>query len=136
MLFQTGSHAADGKLIGTAGLMQVEGSGGGGIVPWATLSGYDSREEISFNAVATRVEVDDYRLNVLGASVSFYDRVEVSIAQQLFDVPALSTQIEQQVFGVKYRIYGDVVYSSLPQVSVGWQHKKLKDGAIAAAVGA
>ncbi|WP_371194621.1 DUF3034 family protein [Glaciecola sp. SC05] len=127
---------AQGKLIGTAGLMQVEGSGGGGIVPWATLSGYDSRDEISFNAVATRVELDDFRLSVLGASISLYDRLEVSIAQQLFDVPALSAQIEQQVLAVKYRLYGDVVYSTLPQLSVGWQHKRLKDSAIASALGA
>lgn len=130
------SHATDGKLVGTAGLMQLEGSGGGGIVPWATLAGYDSREEISFNAVSTRVEVDDYRLNVLGASVSLYDRLEVSIAQQIFEVPAFNTEIEQQVFGLKYRLFGDVVYSNYPQVSIGWQHKKLKDGAIASAVGA
>lgn len=130
------SYATDGKLFGTAGLMQLEGSGGGGIVPWATLAGYDSREEVSFNAVSTRVEVDDYRLNVLGASVSLYDRVEVSVAQQIFEVPAFSTEIEQQVFGLKYRLFGDVVYSSYPQVSVGWQHKKLKDNAIASAVGA
>jgi hypothetical protein len=128
--------ATDGKLIGTAGLMQLEGSGGGGIVPWATLAGYDSREEISFNAVSTRVEVDDYRLNVLGASVSLYDRLEVSIAQQIFEVPAFSAEIEQQVFGLKYRLFGDVVYSSYPQVSIGWQRKELKDGAIASALGA
>ena len=36
--------AGEGKLIGTAGLNQIEGSGGGGIVPWATLAGYDSRD--------------------------------------------------------------------------------------------
>lgn len=136
LFVMTGAAYAKGKLIGTAGLMQLEGAGGGGIVPWATLAGYDSRDEISFNGVATRVEVDDYRLSVLGASVSLYDRIEVSIAQQLFDVPALSTQIEQHVFGVKYRIYGDVVYSDYPQVSMGWMHKKLKDPSVADALGA
>jgi hypothetical protein len=130
------AYCADGKLIGTAGLMQVEGAGGGGIVPWATLAGYDSQDEISFNAASTRVELDDYRLSVLSASVSIYDRVEISIAQQLFDVPSLSTQIEQQIIGFKYRLFGDVVYSNYPQVSVGWQHKRLKDDAIAAALGA
>lgn len=128
--------ASGGKLIATAGLMQVEGVGGGGLVPWATLSGYDTRDEISLNAVATRVEVNDYRLSVLAASVSLYDRLEISIAQQLLDVPALSSQIEQHVFGLKYRVYGDVVYSDYPQLSLGWQHKKLKDGAIANALGA
>lgn len=136
MFILPAAYCADGKLIGTAGLMQVEGAGGGGIVPWATLAGYDSQDEVSFNAVSTRVELDDYRLSVLAASVSIYDRLEISIAQQLFDVPSLSTQIEQQVVGLKYRLFGDVVYSDYPQVSVGWQHKTLKDGAIASALGA
>jgi hypothetical protein len=130
------SNAADGKLIGTAGLMQLEGAGGGGIVPWATLSGYDSRDEISVNAMATRVEVNDFRLNVLGASVSIYDKLEVSVAQHLFDVPALNTQIEQQIVGVKYRVYGDAVYSRFGQVSAGWMHKRLKDGDVADLLGA
>nr|WP_241664570.1 DUF3034 family protein [Ningiella ruwaisensis] len=130
------TFAADGKLIGTAGLMQLEGSGGGGIVPWATLAGYDSREQVAFNAVYTRVSVDDYELDVLGASVSIYDRVELSVAQQRFDVEALNTRIEQNIYGAKVRLYGDVVYSTLPQLSFGWQHKVLNDGAIANALGA
>ena len=128
--------AADGKLIGTAGLSQVEGSGGGGIVPWATLAGYDSRDQISVNAVATQVDVDDYRLNVLGISTSLYDRVELSVAEHRFDLKTLGGDIKQNIFGLKYRIYGDVVYSDWPQVSAGLQYKDLKDQAIAKALGA
>ncbi len=128
--------AADGKLIGTAGLMQVEGSGGGGIVPWATISGYDSRDQISVSAVATQVDVDDYRLNMLGASLSLYDRLELSIAHQRFDLKTLGGDIKQNIFGVKYRVFGDVVFSDLPQLSVGLQHKRLEDKAIATALGA
>lgn len=130
------ANAADGKLIGTAGLMQVEGSGGGGIVPWATLAGYDSRDDISVSAVATQVNVDDYQLNMLGAAVSFYDRLEVSMAHQKFDLTTLGGDIKQNVYGLKYRVYGDVVFSDWPQVSVGIQHKRLLDEGIASAVGA
>jgi hypothetical protein len=128
--------AGDGKLIGTAGLNQIEGSGGGGIVPWATLAGYDSQEQISVNAFTTQVDIDDYRLNVLGVSASFYDRVEVSVAQHRFDLKTLGGDIKQNVYGIKYRLYGDVVYSTWPQFSVGIQHKELDDGSIATAVGA
>lgn len=128
--------AGDGKLIGTAGLNQIEGSGGGGIVPWATLAGYDSQEQISVNAFTTQVDIDDYRLSVLGLSASFYDRVEVSLAQHRFDLKTLGGDIKQNVFGVKYRLYGDVVYSTWPQLSLGVQHKQLDDGSIATAVGA
>ncbi len=128
--------AGDGKLIGTAGLNQIEGSGGGGIVPWATLAGYDSREQVSLNAFTSQVNVDDYRLNVVGVSASFYDRVELSVAQHRFDLKTLGGDIKQTVYGAKYRVYGDVVYSDWPQVSVGIQHKELDNGAIASAVGA
>lgn len=131
-----GTQASDGKLLGTAGLNQIEGSGGGGIVPWATLAGYDSQEQISVNTFTTQVHIDDYRLNVLGVSASFYDRIEVSLAQHRFDLRILGGQIKQNIYGLKYRIFGDVVYSTWPQVSVGLQHKKLDDGIISSALGA
>ena len=128
--------AADGKLIATAGLTQLEGAGGGGIVPWATLSGYDSREQISASATVTQVDVDDYRLTMLGASLSLYDRVEFSLAQQSFDIKDAGINIKQSIVGLKYRLYGDVVYSDWPQLSAGLQYKHLQDSAIANALGA
>lgn len=127
---------ADGKLIGTAGLIQAEGSGGGGIVPWATLSGYDSRDQVSFSAATTYVDVDDYRLNTYAVAGSFYDKLEVSLAHQRFDLKSLGADIKQNILGVKFRVYGDVVFSEWPQVSIGLQHKRLEDGAIADALGA
>jgi hypothetical protein len=130
------TQAGDGKLIGTAGLNQIEGSGGGGIVPWATLAGYDSQEQISVNAFTTQVNVDDYRLNILGMSASFYDRIEVSLAQHRLDLTTLGGDIKQDIYGLKYRLYGDVVYSTWPQISIGLQHKKLDDGNIADSLGA
>ncbi|MCU4677227.1 DUF3034 family protein [Catenovulum sp. 2E275] len=135
-------YAADGKLLATAGLTQVEGSGGGGIVPWATLSGYDSQEQVSVSAFNTHVSVDDYQLNVIGLATSFYDRVEFSIARQTFDLPnsviglGLGDEINQTIYGLKTRLYGDVIYSQFPQLSFGIQYKKLSDGAIAGAIGA
>lgn len=128
--------AAEGKLIGTAGLMQVEGSGGGGIVPWATLTGYDSQDQTSFSVATTQVDVDDYRLNVLAGAFSLYDRVELNIAHQRFDLKRLGGEIKQNVVGAKFKLYGDVVFSQLPQISLGIQHKKLEDGTIASALGA
>lgn len=86
MLFSAQVLAGDGKIIATAGLTQVEGSGGGGLVPWATLSGYDTRDQVSVGAFNTQVNVDDFRLQSWGLNVSFYDRVEVSFAQQTFDL--------------------------------------------------
>lgn len=130
------AFAGEGKLLATAGLTQVEGSGGGGLVPWATLSGYDSDSEISINAAATQVSLPDYRLNMLAASASFYDTIELSIAKQTFDLSTIGGDISQHIIGLKYKVYGDAVYSYLPQISVGAQHKILQNTAIAKALGA
>lgn len=119
--------AGDGKIIATAGLTQVEGSGGGGLVPWATLSGYDTRDQISVGAFNTQVNVDDFRLQSWGMNASFYDRIEVSLAQQTLDLRPSNGDIRQNIIGIKARLYGDVVYSQWPQVSLGVQYKTLID---------
>lgn len=128
--------AGTGKLIATAGLNQIEGTGGGGIVPWATLSGYDSQDEYSTNFFSTMVNVDDYRLDVKGASISLFDRIEISAARHDFTLKTLGGEISQNVFGIKTRIYGDVIYSTWPQISVGAQYKSLVDSDIANLLGA
>jgi len=136
-IFLTSSaFAADGKLISTIGVTQVEGSGGSGIVPWATLSGYDSREQISANAFFSRASVDDYDLDIIGLSASFYDRVEISLAQQKFNINTTEEEIKQDIIDIKTRLYGDVIYSTWPQVSLGAQHKILRDSTIANTLGA
>jgi hypothetical protein len=128
--------AGEGKLLATSGVTQVEGAGGGGIVPWATLSGYGSRDEIGASAFASTVDVSDYRLHSVGVGVGLYDRVELSVAQQTFDITAAAGEIRQNILGVKAKIYGDVVYGKCPQISAGIQYKNLVDETIADAVGA
>ncbi|MBQ4858442.1 DUF3034 family protein [Pseudoalteromonas sp. MMG007] len=130
------SLASDGKLLATPGVSQIEGSGGGGIVPWAQLAGYASEDEFSVNGFCSRADVTDYTLDVCGAQLNLFNRLELSYAQQQFDVPALDTEIEQSVTGAKIRLYGDIVYSDWPQLSLGIQHKSLDDGAVATLVGA
>ncbi len=121
------AFAGDGKLVATAGLIQVEGSGGGGLVPWATLSGYDTRDQYSVGMFNTQVSVDDFRLQVWGVNASFYDRVELSFAQQRFELSPAGGDLRQSIIGIKARLYGDVIYSDWPQVSLGLQHKRLID---------
>lgn len=128
--------AADGKLIATPGVSQIEGAAGGGLVPWAQLAGYASREQIAINAFASRGSVDDYSLDVVGAQVNLYDRLELSLAEQEFHVDALDINIRQRILGAKMRVYGDIVYSRWPQLSVGLQYKKLHDPLVADLLGA
>ncbi|BDX02519.1 hypothetical protein MACH16_12670 [Marinomonas pontica] len=136
--------AADGKILATAGLSQVEGSGGGGLVPWATLAGYDSQDETAASFFMSDVNVSDFRMTSIGVATSFYDRVELSYAQQTFVLPAslitglslTSEQIKQDIVGLKVRLYGDAVYSAYPQVSAGVQYKQLDSDTVALKVGA
>jgi hypothetical protein len=130
------SFASQGKLLATPGVSQIEGSGGGGIVPWAQLAGYASEDEFAVNGFCSRADVTDYSLDVCGAQINLFNRVELSYAQQNFAVPALDTEIEQAITGVKVRLYGDIVYSDWPQLTLGAQHKSLDDGTVATLVGA
>ena len=44
-----GSHTDynDGKVLLTGGVVTIDGAGGGGITPWATISGYGTRDGIN-----------------------------------------------------------------------------------------
>lgn len=131
--------AGTGKLQETAGVTQVEGSGGGGLVPWATLSGYDSRDEWSSSVFMTRLSLPDYRLQAFGISAGIHDRIELSLARHTFElknVPFGEREINQQILGLKGRLYGDIVYGSWPQIALGAQYKELRDDFVASAVGA
>jgi len=132
----TEAIAGSGKLLATSGITQIEGSGGGGIVPWATIAGYGSKDEISASAFYSQANLDDYRLHVLGANIGLYDRLELSVAKQTFDLTSLGGEIEQTIYGAKVKVYGDVIYSQWPQLSVGIHHKELKHPLIARALGA
>lgn len=139
----TAAHADDGRLLATGGATMIEGSAGGGIVPWAVLSGYGTRDETGGTAFITRVDTGDYALNSIGAAYTFHNRVELSLARQRFDLGELRRQLalpyealEQDVFGAKVRLGGDLVYGAMPQVSVGVQHKRLRDDALPLAIGA
>jgi hypothetical protein len=44
--------------------------------------------------------------------------------------------LSQDIFGLKVRLFGDLIYDQLPQVSLGVQHKRQKDFLIPSLVGA
>ena len=140
-------NSTGGKLLLTAGVSQIEGAGGGGLTPWALIGGYGSRDQIGANAYYTRVDVDDYSLDVYGAMVGFYDRVELSYARQSFDTQDVGAalglgrgfEFEQDIVGAKLRLIGDAVLDQdrwLPQIAVGVQHKRNRQGDVVRAVGA
>lgn len=121
-----------GKLLATGGVVQVEGAGGGGITPWALISGYGTRDSWGANAHFTYVSTQDYQLNTYGVAVGIADRVEVSLAKQEFKgslAPLDKLNIKQDIVGLKVKVLGDAVYeqdSWVPQVAVGVMYKKNK----------
>jgi hypothetical protein len=73
----------DGKVLATPGVSMTDGAGGGGITPWAVISGYETRDGINGDLHYTYVNLPNYSLNSLGAAVGFYDRVELSYAYDI-----------------------------------------------------
>ena len=143
LLVATCTTQAGTRQLGTGGGTQVEGSAGGGLVPWAVIAGYGAREEQDFTAFYTRVDTEDYELESFGAAWGFRNRLELSVARQELDLvtlgPALGlpgATLEQDIFGAKVRVYGDLVYTRAPQISVGMQYKKNRSFLIPSVAGA
>jgi len=135
-----------GKLLATGGVSAVEGEGGGGLTPWALISGYGTRDGVGANVHATFVGLPDYQLVSPGIAVGLMDRVELSYAWQAFDTESTGATLglgqgftfHQNIFGAKLKLIGDAVYdqdSWLPQIAIGLQHKENDRGAVIAAVG-
>lgn len=132
------------KLLLTGGVSQVEGASGGGLTPWAVIGGYGTNNEIGANVHYTYAKTSDFQLDSYGASVGFYDRFELSIAEQKFDVSHLRNKVSnglgadvigrdnitQTIIGAKLRVLGEAVLDAdtwVPQVAVGVQYKKNHD---------
>ncbi|MGQ0697856.1 MAG: DUF3034 family protein [Panacagrimonas sp.] len=154
-LFSASAHAGfynDGKVLLTGGVVTIDGGGGGGITPWAVISGYGTRDGVNAGLHYTFAYLPDYSLNSYGITVGFYDRFELSFTRSTlptggtFDTVGLvasllagtsetgvepfNTTIEMDVIGAKLRLFGDAVYTSdsiIPQVAIGGYYKDNKN---------
>jgi hypothetical protein len=135
------------RIWATGGVTTIEGSAGGGLVPWALLSSYASDEEWGGTLALSRAEVDDYSLSVTGASVNWRNRIELTAARQTLDLDTLvftlkdgfgleQDELNQDIFGAKVRLAGDVLYSVWGQWSAGIQYKRQRDYTVPDAIGA
>jgi hypothetical protein len=120
-------HGGD-RLEWTGATTEIEGSAGGGLVPWALIGGLETNDQVGASAFATYNATQDFSLRSLGVSLDLYDRLEASLDQQRFDAPSVSHvgSLGQDIFGLKLRILGDAVFAPdrvLPQVSLGAQYK-------------
>src|ERR1700736_1774166 len=78
--------ADEGKLPLTSGFSDLEGSGGGGLVPLAFITGYGTQDSWGANAHFTDIKLRDYSLYTFGAAAGLFDRVELSYTRQHLDI--------------------------------------------------
>jgi hypothetical protein len=134
---------AGDRLLMTGGATQIEGSAGGGLVPWAVLSGYASDGQGGGTAFMTRVQTGDYALDAAGAAYSFDNRLEVSYARQRLHLGILqdrfglsASTFDMEIIGAKLRLGGDLIYTRMPQLALGVQHKRQLAFDVAKIIGA
>ncbi|RVT41979.1 DUF3034 family protein [Sphingobium algorifonticola] len=135
-----------GKLLLTNGISSIEGASGGGLTPWATIAGNETRDGIGASAHATIVELKDYDYQSAGISVGLFDRVELSFARQDFNTNEIGGALGlgndyafgQDIFGAKVKLAGDLVYDAplMPAIAVGVQYKKSRNDAVVRLLGA
>jgi hypothetical protein len=127
------SSFAGDRLLATGGVTQIEGSAGGGLTPWALISGYGTDTQIGASVFYTELRTNGgFNLSSGGVSVGLYNRVEVSLSQQKFGlsntVPGESIRLDS--LGVKVRVLGDAIYDQnnwIPQIAAGIQIKHNED---------
>ncbi|MCR9184272.1 MAG: DUF3034 family protein [Halieaceae bacterium] len=127
---------ADSRLLATGGASSIEGQAGGGIAPWAVISGYGDVGEWGGALALGRVSVDDFQLDVQSVSVGLENTLEFSVSRQDLEVAPLGLNIRQDVFGAKARLAGDLIYGALPQLTAGLQYKRNRDMGVPLALGA
>jgi Protein of unknown function (DUF3034) len=119
-----------GKLPLTAGFNEIDGAGGGGLVPWALITGYGTADSWGANAHYTEVPLRDFSLRSYGVAVGALDRIEASFAADKFEAigtPLDGLAVQQHIVGLKVRLTGDAVYdqdSWAPQTALGFEYKR------------
>jgi hypothetical protein len=126
------AHAAGGRLLATGGVTEFEGSGGGGLTPWALITGLGTDSQIGASADCTYIKPQHFALTSCGAALGIDNRVEISYAHQTFNLDdvAPGKSIEQNIFGAKVRVWGDAVIDQdrwWPQLAAGLQYKRNED---------
>lgn len=119
-----------GKLTATGGVSQIEGAGGGGLTPWALITGYGTRDSYGANVHLSTLRTRDYSLQTGGIAVGFADRFELSLSTQNFagrKAPLDQLTLKMDTVGIKLKLAGDAVYDQdrlLPQIAVGAMAKR------------
>ncbi|GEM16368.1 MAG: DUF3034 family protein [Gluconobacter potus] len=132
------------RALGTSGLSSLEGASGGGIASWATIGGYGSNKSAGMAMHYSYVNLTSYWDQNVGASMGFFDRVEISYTHNFFQTRGTGAklgigngyQFDLDVAGAKVRLFGHVADNTLiPQVAIGGMYKHDSDGKVIHEVG-
>lgn len=123
------SVTAGGQLAGSGGVTQIEGAGGGGLVPWALIAGTATRDQWSPTAFHSRVSLPQYEISSQGVALGLYNRYEFSYARQEIDIGEVvpAAFLRQDIIGFKLRVAGNAVVDQdvlWPQLAVGAFYKQ------------
>ena len=135
-----GLATGQGRILATGAVTTIDGTAGGGIVPMAILAGYGTAEQHGGVVSGSRLNTEDLALNSFSAAWSWHNRVEVSVARQsldagIFNIPEVE-ELRTNNYGVKARLVGDILYTKMPQVSVGVMYRESINRNISALSGA
>ncbi len=136
-----------GRLLATSGVTQIDGAAGGGLVPWAVIAGYGTRDAIGADVHYTLDALPSFTLHSAGLAVGLYDRLELSYTHDWFNTGSTGAklgigsgfQFQLDVVGAKVRLLGDLVYDQdkwLPQIAIGTQYKVADHADLLHALGA
>ena len=135
-----------GKLRLTRGVSTLEGQGGGGLTPWALITGDETDRGVGGTAHVTAVDLPDYSFLSYGVGVGLFDRLEFTYTRQEFDTEEVGAALglgqgftfKQDVWGAKVRVAGDAIYDQdtwIPQIAIGANWKKNNRPAVISAIG-
>jgi hypothetical protein len=123
---------SSGRLLATGGVSELEGAGGGGIVPWALITGYATDRQIGGSVFGTFADSGKLYATDGGIALGLFDRIEFSYARYSLNLGdqylSVVTQtlnhgsdaLSENIEGIKLRLFGDAIYDEyVPQVSAG-----------------
>ena len=129
-------RTGEGKLLATAAVTTIEGTAGGGIVPMAVLAGYGSENQHGGSVSASRLDTQEFALRGFSAAWSLDNRIELSIARQELNIstfaPLDGEQLRTNTYGAKLRLAGDILYTRIPQISIGALYREAINPRLAA----
>lgn len=115
--------ASFGSGMAQAAVTNVEGSAGGGLVPWALM--HPQGPLVSY----THVDVNDYKIQSVAVAGTIANMVELSLAKQMVNAPAVGTalglnnRIDMTTFGAKVKLVDMGKDNAIPQIAIGVQSK-------------